>query len=170
MPNKLDATQMTGVTPIVNGGTGLSTVTVGTGNIGNAASTALVATPVQVLLAYKVGVNMNTTNDQALTLSATVPASGSRVIIENVIVTNASISLTTAAGGFYTAASKGGTAVVAAGQAYSSLDAATKFLKCTVTVNATASGLSTLYLALTSAQGQAATADVYVTGYIFPAA
>jgi len=83
-------------------------------------------------------------------------------------VMNASISLTTAAGGFYTAAAKGGTALVAAGQAYSALTAANLAMECTLNAAADWWAAGTpVYLSLATAQGAAATADVYVYGDVY---
>lgn len=114
----------------------------------------------QVLFS-KVGANMNVVTDQALDKAWDF----NDYLIERIRVVNASISLTTAAGGFYTAAAKGGIAVVAAGQAYAALTGPTLGLDLTVA----AAGLDiltadALYLALTTAQGAAATADIYVFG------
>lgn len=104
-----------------------------------------------------IGANMNVTTDQVITLDA------GQFKIEGVYVTKSSVSLTTAAGGVYTVASKGGTAVVAASQSYSTLVAATNVLPCTMAAMPTVSSGS-LYLSLTTAQGVAATADVFVFG------
>jgi hypothetical protein len=80
------------------------------------------------------------------------------------------LSLTTAVGGIYPAASKGGTAVVANSQAYSGLTAATKFVDLTIASGYTSGGdiltVKNLFLSLTTPQGGAATADVYVYGDI----
>jgi predicted solute-binding protein len=84
-----------------------------------------------------------------------------------IYVTNASTSLTLAAGGIYTATSKGGTAIVAAGQVYSALTSSSKTLQTTIAVTDTRTE-STLYLSLTTAQGSAATADVYVFADVLP--
>ena len=113
----------------------------------------------QGMLLASLAANMNSTADQALAIPST------SWIIEAILITNASVSLTTAAGGFYTGASKSG-AIVAAGQVYSSLTSSTKILFPTLTGAATTDRLtvSTIYLSLTTAQGTAATADVYVFG------
>ena len=63
-----------------------------------------------ILLGKLIGANMNSTADQQITMFS----NPSKFILRRIVVTNASISLSTAAGGVYTAASKGGTAVVAA--------------------------------------------------------
>lgn len=107
--------------------------------------------------------NFNTTADQPITINAT------KYVVRRIVVTNCSASLTLAAGGFYTAASKGGTAVVAAAQLYSALTAATKYLEATLQNVATDVLTATpLYLSLTVAQGGAATCDVYVIGDSLP--
>jgi len=114
-----------------------------------------------ILLGKLIGANMNTTSDQAIPLID----NPTKIRIRYIVVTNASVSLTTAAGGIYPAVSKGGTAIVASGQAYSSLTAAATTLD--LTLNAATTSLSNqgaIYLSLTTAQGAAATADVYVFG------
>lgn len=113
--------------------------------------------PGEMCLGGLVGANMNSTADQSITISS------ASYVITAIIVTNASISLTTAAGGIYTAASKGGTAVVAAGQVYSALTAATKQLALTLN-DTDRRTVTALILSLTTAQGSAATADIYIYG------
>lgn len=119
---------------------------------------------VQQVLFRLIGANMNVTTDQALIPYLWTP--GQNYLIERIRVVNASVSLTTAAGGVYTAASKGGNAIVAAAQAYSTLTGPTIGLD--LTVAAVGNGLQTAIpiLSLTTAQGAAATADVYVFGSI----
>jgi hypothetical protein len=123
-----------------------------------------------ILLGKLISANMNSTDDQRIAMFS----NPSKFILRRIVVTNASISLTTAAGGVYTAASKGGTAVVASSQAYSSLSASTLFLDLTLSTTGSASttvksSIPNLYLSLTTAQGAAATADVYVYGDILEA-
>lgn len=123
-----------------------------------------------ILLGKLIGANMNSTADQQITMLD----NPSKFILRRIVVTNASISLTTAAGGVYTAASKGGTAVVAAAQAYSSLTTSALFLDLTLSTTSSASttvksSIPNLYLSLTTGQGAAATADVYVYGDILEA-
>lgn len=108
--------------------------------------------------------SLNTTADQAIAL---IP-SATKYIIRRIVVTNVSVDISAglAAGGVYSAASKGGTAIVAAAQVYTALSAASKALD--LTVAAAAIGVSftaaTLYLSLSVAFGTAATADIYVFG------
>ena len=111
--------------------------------------------------------DFNSTSDQALVLPSRITA----FMLTRIIITNPSISLTTAVGGFYPAASKGGTALVANTQVYSSLTTASKLLQATLdsAVATTRYSIANLadwaiYLSLTTAQGAAATADVYVCG------
>jgi hypothetical protein len=116
------------------------------------------------LLAFKKGVNMNSTADQVIGLP------GGKYIIRKISFANPSISLTLAAGGIYTATSKGGSAIVAAGQLYSALTAAAKFLDLTLAAIA-GTDIRTetaLYLSLTTAQGAPATADIYIFGDRLP--
>jgi hypothetical protein len=119
------------------------------------------------LIGRLVGANMNVTTDQAFIWLA---APGTVYRVTKITCTNASVSLTTAAGGVYTAASKGGTAIVASGQAYSALTGATLALDLTIasTPGNTfyASATAAPILSLTTAQGAAATADCYVYGQL----
>jgi len=106
--------------------------------------------------------NFNVTTDQAIPISALV------YNISAIWITNCTISMTTAAGGFYPTTAKGGTALVANTQVYSALTASTILLAATLNAGAnlstTRSTTSPLYLSLTTAQGSAATCDVYILG------
>ena len=120
----------------------------------------------QILLGELISANMNSTADQQIVIFS-APA---KYIIRRIVVTNASISLTTAVGGIYPQVSKGGTAIVANSQVYSSLNATTKFIDLTIASGYTSGGsiltAKSIYLSLTTPQGAAATADVYVYGDI----
>lgn len=107
---------------------------------------------------YSVAANMNVTTDQPMTPDFAIGS----YIIDRIEVYSASTSLTTAAGGIYTAASKGGTAIVAAGQAYSALTTAAKTLAATLAT--TDLRTETPILSLTTGQGSAATAIVEIWG------
>lgn len=139
---------------------------VNTGNItntGNISTTgSLLASGAEVLLGQLIGADMNVTTDQLIPITR---IGSKRYQITRITVTNASTSLTNADGGIYTAASKGGTAIVAAAQVYTALTAATVALDLTLAVNNTYNG-DNLYFSLTGAQGGAATADIRVYGYI----
>ena len=104
--------------------------------------------------------NMNITTDQAIVINS------SNYIVRKITITNASVSLTTAAGGIYPTTSKGGTALVTAGQVYTVLTASTKFLDLTLAagVGTDRNTSTNLYFSLTTGQGVAATADIYVWG------
>lgn len=113
------------------------------------------------LLAVATGVNVNSTGDQA-----TLPIINStNYSVSNVVFTNASTSLTTAAAGLFTAPSAGGTGIVA-NAALSALTGSTVVSQRTVASTATQSAQN-LYLNVGTAQGAAATMDVYVYGYDF---
>ncbi len=109
------------------------------------------------------GANMNTTADQVIAIAAGV----SKYLVTAVYVTNCSTNLTLAVGGVYSAASKGGTAVVANTQLYSGLTGtSTQLLPLTIAAAGLIVALTgaNMYLSLTTAQGGAATADVYIVG------
>ena len=114
------------------------------------------------LLASLISANFNSTADQAITLHTGI----SKYIIRRIVVTNASLSLTTAAGGVYGAAAKSAPIIVAAAQTYATLTAAAKFKDLTLeaVVGTDILTATTLYLSLTTAQGAAATADVFIFG------
>jgi hypothetical protein len=105
------------------------------------------------------GANFNSTADQAIPIIG-----ASKYAISQIIVTNCSVSMTLATGGFYTAASKGGSAVVGAAQVYTALTGATSLLSATLAITTTAWTATPLYFSLTTAQGAAATCDIYVVG------
>lgn len=117
------------------------------------------------VMAVLKGANMNTTADQPIPVNL---KGATKYIIEKIVVTNANTTLTLAAGGIYTAAAKGGTAIVTAAQAYSALTASTKVLALTLAALTDVLTANTIYFALTTAQGGAATADVYVFGRVLP--
>jgi hypothetical protein len=139
------------VTPVVLGGTlSVSGQVIGTGT--------------EQLIGSKIGTDMNVTTDQLIPITR---IGTKKYLITKIVVTNASISLTTAAGGVYQAAAKAGTAIVANTQTYSALSATTTALNLTLAINRTYT-LDNLYFALTTAQGAAATADIYVFGVVLP--
>jgi hypothetical protein len=104
------------------------------------------------------GANFNVTTDQAIPLWP-----GKAGIVTHIVVTNASTSLTLAAGGFYAGAGKTGSIIVAAAQVYSALTAAGLALMPAVAVPVRVTG-GQIFFALTVAQGGVATADIYVCG------
>jgi hypothetical protein len=112
---------------------------------------------IRVLASFQ-GVNVNATGDTVLPIVNTNSYS-----VSNVIFTNASTSLTTAAAGVFTAPSAGGTGIVA-NAALSALTGSTVVSQRTVASTALQTG-GNLYVNVGTAQGAAATMDVYVYGY-----
>ena len=111
------------------------------------------------LIASAQSVNLNSVAD---TVAKIVNASG-YVSVASIIVSNASINLDTAQLAVYTAPAAGGTAVKTA----YALSGNTSSAKVVVTA-ATSTDLvtgSNLYIRCTTAQGAAATADVFIYGY-----
>jgi len=113
------------------------------------------------LLGVATGVNVNATGDQAVIAIA----NSTNYSISNVVFTNASISLSSAAAGLFTAPAAAGTGVVA-NAALSALTGPTVVSQRTVASTAIQSAQN-LYLNVGTAQGAAATMDVYVYGYDF---
>lgn len=130
----------------------------------------------QKVLATLRNADFNTTTDQALIITPGVNI----FQLTGIIVTNATTSLLTAVGGFYTQAFKAGSAIVAAGQTYSTLVTANLLLQPTLTnfantarfssanlpVVVGANGMAGLaiYFSLTTANGNVANADIYAVG------
>ena len=112
------------------------------------------------LLASATGVNANATGDTVLPL-----LDSSSYSVKFVVATNASTSLTTAAAGLFTAPAAGGTAIVA-NAALSALTGSTVVSERTVASTAAQTGQN-LYVNVGTAQGAAATFDIYVYGYDF---
>ena len=103
-------------------------------------------------------VNLNSVGDT----TAPILVSG-RVSVASVIVTNASTDLTTAQLAVYTAPAAGGTAVKSA----AALTANTTAAKVNVLAATSTDAITgpNLYVRCTTAQGAAATADVFIYGY-----
>lgn len=109
------------------------------------------------LLASYQSVNVNATGDTVLPILDTASYS-----VSNVIFTNASISLTTAAAGLFTA--PGASGAIVSNAALSALTGPTVVSQRTVASTAAQTGQN-LYLNVGTAQGAAATMDVFVYGY-----
>lgn len=123
------------------------------------------------VLASARGVNFNTTNDQPIAIPQRVTA----FQLVSVLITNASISLTTAVGGFYPAAGKSGLAIVDPSQNYAGLTTSQTLQQAMLTafgqntrlssVNlGTIAGYMNIWFSLTTAQGAPASADIYLLG------
>ena len=111
------------------------------------------------LLGSAQSINCNATGDTAIPILNT-----SSYIILYVIATNASISLTTAAGGLFTGTAAGGTPLVTSA-ALSVLTSSTVASQRTVLAAGAAQNTSqTIYWNIATAQGAAATMDLLVYG------
>jgi len=113
------------------------------------------------LLGVLVGVNVNATGDNAIPVFNT-----NNFSVTNFIVTNASTSLTTAVAAVYPAPNAQGTAIVAASTALSGNTGSTVVNQLTV-ASTLVQSTQNIYFRVTTAQGAAATVDVYVYGYDF---
>lgn len=121
----------------------------------------------QRVIASLQSADFNDTADQPIAIPAAITA----FWLTGIIASNASLSMTLAVGGFYPAVSKGGTALVSAAQVYSSLTTSSKLLACTLAAAVPTTRYSVanltdwvIYFSLTTAQGAAATADIYIIG------
>jgi hypothetical protein len=110
------------------------------------------------LIASAQSVNLNTVGDTV----ANILVSG-RVSVQSIIVTNASTDLTTAQLAVYTGPSAGGTAVKSAYALTGNTTAAKVVVTAATSTDAVTS--TPLYIRCTTAQGAAATADVFIYGY-----
>ena len=115
--------------------------------------------------------SFNTTNDQPIAIPQRITA----FALTGILVTNASISLTTAVGGFYPQAAKGGVPIVPAIQTYSVLSNSSLLLWMTLSSFGqntrfssanlgNIAGFLNIWFSLTTAQGAPATADIYAIG------
>lgn len=110
------------------------------------------------LIASAQSVNLNSVADTV----ANILVSG-RVSVQSIIVTNASTDLTTAQLAVYTGAGATGTAVKSAYALTSNTTAAKTVVTAATSTDAITG--SPLYIRCTTAQGAAATADVFIYGY-----
>ena len=136
---------------VTDGGTGASSAAAARVNLGVLAGIGL--------LGSLTSVDLNSAaTDNAVTMLST------NYIVTHVVVTNASTSLTTATAGLFNAA--GGSGTICADQALSALTAAIKFHELTISgVGSTdRQTAAQLQFRCGSAQGAAATCDVYVYG------
>jgi hypothetical protein len=111
------------------------------------------------VLASAQGVNLNSVGD---TVAKMLNDSGN-VSVQSIIVANASVDLTTAQLAVYTGPGATGTAVKTA-YALSGNSSSAKVV-VTAATSTDAIDVSQLYIRCTTAQGAAATADVFIYGY-----
>ena len=127
---------------------------------------------VRRLIGVVLGANMNSANTDIAIPLLLIP--GCNFIVSSVSVNNASVSLTTATFGVFSAITGGGVAVVTAGAVLSGLTAATSNLNATLAATATTTVFNqttqanTMYFRVGTAQGAAATADLYLWGDVLP--
>jgi len=111
------------------------------------------------VLGFTQGISLSTAGDQSILLGS------ANYILDRIIMTWVSGTPILAAGGIYTAASKGGTALVPATQLYTALTALTSSLPLTLAVpNNLHQTASTLFFNLTTLNILSAIVDVYVIG------
>lgn len=125
-------------------------------------TTAMVCPGMERRLGVLRSANLNTTADQAISIVSTV----TKFAVTRVFVTNCSATPTLAVGGLYSSTSKGGTAFVAATQAYSALSSASILLPAVISASGltTVLTVNTVYLSLTASAGTASTCDIYIFG------
>lgn len=119
------------------------------------------------LIGRLIGANMNATTDQPIPMFLAAGTSYTPIAL---ITRNCSVSLTTVQGGVYSAASKSGLVIGATTTPFTGCTGTglTSNVFPTVTTQAAAVNPSTAFLSLTTAQGAAATADIYLYGYVYP--
>lgn len=100
-----------------------------------------------------------------------LPATLNYFQLTGILIAGASESLTAAAGGFYPQANQAGSPIVAAAQTYSALTSSLLLMNATLTAYGQAQYFSraqitnwAIYFNLTTAQGSAATANIYLLG------
>lgn len=119
----------------------------------------------QQLLFVGRGLDFQSTADQALAKQF----SGTNFIITKVVAVRKTGGATVAAaGGIYTAAAKGGSALVAATQSWINLSGAGKIVDATLAalLGTDVQSASPLYLSLTTGSTGAVTADVFIFGIV----
>jgi hypothetical protein len=160
------ATQAASAVAITGGAiTGITDLAVADGGTG--ASTAADArTNLGIVSGYGLLGSVTTWDLNSATTDTAFTISSARYIIDKITVENASVNLTTATGGVFTAAGGAGT-TIAADQALSALTASTKFddLTLQAITGTDVFTAGTLYARVGSAQGAAATATLRVYGY-----
>ncbi len=118
--------------------------------------------PDSLAVAKATAADFQSTDDQAFTWLVPVPA---KYVIRRVVANQVSGATSVAClGGVYTAASKGGSALIAAAQSWLGLSGSGKIVDATLAAIATTNVVtsSTLYLSLSTGSTAACTADVYI--------
>lgn len=129
------------------------------------------------LIGKKIGLNLNTTNDQLITL-----IKGSQFIITDILLTNSSASITATDGEFWDAPLRAGNILYSSvngnGEAFSVINSSTDYINSTA-INAANTHIqvgfrkfttttvgNSIYFSLGIVQGSTATCDIYIYGYI----
>jgi hypothetical protein len=121
---------------------------------------------VRRLIGVVLGANLNQTNTDIAIPLILIP--GANFIVSGVTINNASVSLTTATFGVFSATAASGVTIVTAGAVLSGLTVATSNLNASLAATAITTVLNQttqsnqLYFRVGTAQGAAATADIYV--------
>lgn len=125
------------------------------------AGCVILAPPPTNLLFRLLAADFNVTTDQPF-----IPTFNAKYRITKITAENTTVNgMATAAGGVYTAASKGGSAIVANTQVYTGLTNALTALDLTLALpNLILVSGTPLYFSLTTPHGSAAAADLYVWG------
>lgn len=112
--------------------------------------------------------NFNATGDQAIPINPVI----AQYAIGGFLISNPSVSLTTAVGGFWSGPGQTGVNIVLATQVYTVLTSPTSLLRITTaSATFTAAAIATvlqagqLFLSLATPQGAPATADIQVIGF-----
>jgi len=112
-------------------------------------------------LFYLDNANFNTTVDQAMQQAFQF----TKCTLQFVSINGATIPLTTAKGGIYTAPSKGGTVILPATQSYAGLSSATDVINPPIMISGQQIMTpSVVYFSLTTPQGATATANISLMG------
>jgi len=111
------------------------------------------------LLGVKLGADMNSTADQGIKLIG-----GKKFLVKNIIVTNASVSLTTAADGDVNSEVSEGGVALGNQVAFSGLVNPEDYLDMAINTK-TVTGKE-VFFSLDTGQGALATADIYIYGFI----
>lgn len=159
--------------PNINFAVNIDNVLTGTGNGATNPTTCSIGQP--CIIGILRSANLNATTDQSVTIAPMTSANAgflstaTKYIVTGMFVTNCSTAASTAAGGLYDAASKGGNPLVAAAQTYTSCASASTMQTATLAAIATTTveTTATLFFSLTAGHGSAATGDVYVLGIPF---
>jgi hypothetical protein len=151
----------------ITGGTVVGITDLAVADGGTGGSTAFAAqTNLNVMPGYGILGSVTAWDVNSATTDTAITMRSARYVIDRVMLDNASISLTTATGGLFTAAGGGGT-TIAADQALSALTASTKIRNLTLQAitgtDVFTSG--TLYARCGTPQGAAATVNLRIFGW-----